>query len=593
MLRHALALVALVAATSCTVGAPPGFSSGDSWTVPLVGPLEDGLLLVPALVNGKGPYVFAIDPDAHVSIVDQDVVKETGVRIGEGPHLLDETDTQQPRYFAEIMDWQLGTLNIKGPKSAQIVPPGTFDAAGRRIHGVLGRDIIADSLVFTFDRDAGVVVLQTTKTAKARPNATAIKYSILRSRIDNAEVLPISRRLVTAKLNGVPFTMHVDFGAAPSQLRPRSWPKAKLAESDLQIVLVDETGMSRDVKKQGIASSVELGGATVNDVSFVPYADRRWLEQDLEGTLGLHFFRRFSVTANWDSQTIYLSPRHDPTTNIVARLGRWQSRTLTSCEHTGCVKVTLIDPLANKPPAPPQTQPDPTAPVPVPAASPSTTPETPSSTPSAPQPPTPAPSSAPRPAQHPGLVASIARDASSIDLPLEVLIAVTPAEGKPPLKWMVVNLPSGTERAMTHLSADYIGATLTVIDASPFPRTCPANGGCVDMLAPPQVITPPDPNAPQTVPPSSLKLVTGDRAITPDDLEKMALSGKTIQLSVKVCADATGAITSAKIIQPSGVVNYDTKVVRKIQNEWRFEPFQMNGKAVPVCTAQTFIYTQQ
>src|SRR5690348_12514634 len=116
MKRLALALVLASLVGGCTVGAPPGFSSGDSWTVPLVGPLEDGLLLVPALVNGKGPYVFAIDPDAHVSIVDQDVVKETGARIGEGPHLLDETDTQQPRYFAEIMDWQLGTLNIKGPK---------------------------------------------------------------------------------------------------------------------------------------------------------------------------------------------------------------------------------------------------------------------------------------------------------------------------------------------------------------------------------------------------------------------------------------------------------------------------------------------
>ena len=33
---------------------------------------------------------------------------------------------------------------------------GTFDREGRRIHGVIGRDIIADSLVFGFDRDQGV-----------------------------------------------------------------------------------------------------------------------------------------------------------------------------------------------------------------------------------------------------------------------------------------------------------------------------------------------------------------------------------------------------------------------------------------------------
>jgi hypothetical protein len=496
MQRLALVVSGLVLAlvAGCTVGAPPGFSKGDSWQVPLVGPLEDGLLLVPALVNGKGPYVFAIDPDAHVSIVDQDVVKETGARVGEGPHMLDESDKQQPRFFAEVLRWDLGSLTVEGPKSAQIVPSGTFDAGGRRIHGVIGRDIIADSLVFTFDRDLGVVTLTTTKTAKAPSGAQNVKYSVLNSRINNAEVLPISRRLVTAKVNGVPFALHVDYGAMPSQLRPRSWAKANLAESDLQIALVDEVGISRDVRKQGVASTVELAGATVNDVSFVPYTDSRWLEQDLEGTLGLDFFRRMSVMTNWDSQMIYMWPRHDVTRDITARLGRWHSHTLGECEHVACVKVTLIDPLANKPaPAPtaepasaPNSMPAPDAPAPAPAPMPGSAPT---------QPPTPGPGAAPMPTQHPGLVASITRDASSSEMPLEVLIAATPADGKAPLKWIIVNLPAGADRAMTHLSADYLGATLTVLDASPFPRTCPTKGGCIDMVAPPQVITPPAPAA--------------------------------------------------------------------------------------------------
>ena len=32
----------------------PGFSEGDSWTFPLVGPLEAGEYLVPVRINGKG-----------------------------------------------------------------------------------------------------------------------------------------------------------------------------------------------------------------------------------------------------------------------------------------------------------------------------------------------------------------------------------------------------------------------------------------------------------------------------------------------------------------------------------------------------------
>jgi hypothetical protein len=318
---------------------------------------------------------------------------------------------------------------------------------------------------------------------------------------------------------------------------------------------------------------------------------------------------------NWDSNTIYMWPRHDITRDVVARLGRWQSKTLGGCEHVACVKVNLIDPLANKPTTQPAAAPtDPnatptttaptaatttapsaptttslpttatTAPTPPPIAAPTTAPTTPTA-PTAP---------APMPAQHPGLVASIVRDASSIDLPLEVLIAVTPAEGKPPLKWMVVNLPGGAERAMTHLSADYIGATLTVLDASPFPRACPASGGCVDMLAPPQEIkqAPNEPGQSKMVPPSQLKLIAGRKEIPPDDLHKHALTGKTIQLSVKVCTDVMGAIFSLQNVHQSGVPEYDAKVMREIRETWRFEPFFVDGKPVPVCATQTFDHTQ-
>src|SRR4051812_1080712 len=51
MKHHALAAVT-IALAGCTVGAPPGFSGGDRWTFPLVGPLEDGLLVTPVSVHG-------------------------------------------------------------------------------------------------------------------------------------------------------------------------------------------------------------------------------------------------------------------------------------------------------------------------------------------------------------------------------------------------------------------------------------------------------------------------------------------------------------------------------------------------------------
>lgn len=476
----ALALAALGIGASCTRGAPPGFSEGTSWTVPLVGPLEEGQLLVPALVNGHGPFVFAIDTDAHVSAVDTDVVQIAGPRTGEGPDLLDESDTERDRFYAEILEWNLGSLTVKN-KPAQIVPARAFDIEGRRIHGVIGRDILADSLVFAFDRDRGEVLLTTKSSFKPEPTWRRIDYARLSSQVQNAQVVPQARKLVDAFINDVPFKLHLDFGATASQLRARSWSKAKLTESPLAGAVVDEVATPRKVTKQGVAASVSLGvDATTPDVAFIPYADKRWPEQDLDGSLGLDFFKPFVTYVDWDARAIYLRSRPPLSAETtLARIGRWHSRTLSGCANPGCVKITLIDPLANKP-------------------------------------------AEQRPATHPGVVASIAREPAAKALDLEVLVAVTSADGTP-LQWLLVNMPSGVERTLTHLSPQYVGAVTTVLDASPFPRECPQSvaareddsaqqadaapspqGGCVDLLTPPQPFTPPAPSPPTepTAPPA-------------------------------------------------------------------------------------------
>jgi hypothetical protein len=217
------------------------------------------------------------------------------------------------------------------------------------------------------------------------------------------------RRLVTALVDGKHETMHVALGEVASTLRPRSLGAATKA-------------------------TVKVGPVTTEAAPFTGYRDRRWDEQFLEGDLGLSVFKAYSMAANWDASTFYVWPRAEQP--LATRLGRWQSKTLASCEHPGCATVTLIDPMAGK---------ELTGP-------------------------------------HPGAVIAVARDASASQLPLEVVVAVS---GKPGLSWLVASLPPGADRAMTHVPADYLGATLTIIDASPFPRECPGDGGCIDKLAPP------------------------------------------------------------------------------------------------------------
>ena len=528
--------------------------------IPLIGPLEDGLLLVPALVNEKGPFVFAIDPDAHVSIIDEEVLAAVKPATGEGPKMLDENDTQQNRFYAEILSWQLGDLMVKGPKPAQIVGKKTFDTDGRRIHGVIGRDVIADSLVFAFHRDNGVVVLSTQKKAPALTGWSALSYSKLKSSLQNAEVVPLARRLVKANINGQTLAMHLDLGATTSQLRPRSWSKAKLTTADAQLALFDEAGMLRVVKQSGTADAVTVGGVTATNVVFVPYVDKRWPDQDIEGALGLGFFKDFNVVVNWDKDTFYVQPRKPmQLADVSARIARWQSKLLNQCPNRGCVKVTATDPLAGKP-------------------------------------------ADQMPEKHPGIVVSVARDAEAKNFNLEALIAVRPAEGKGPLKWLVANLPGNADRAMTHLPADYVGAAFMLADVSSFPRACPGEGSCIDLLAAPREFTGAPAAKPAAnnseVPPTLLEgyRIAGDKLIVPDDDTKTAIHQSSIARTVgtfRVCLDTSGAVVDVEIVKPTNFAAYDARIITTIKDTWRYKPYMVDGVPKDVCTRVTFIYSQR
>ena len=409
----------------------------------MVGPLENGLLVVPVFVNGKGPYLFAIDTDASFSVVTKHVVGDAQLDVVEGPKLDDEGGRQRERSYVEVVGLELGTLTVER-LTAEVVVDHVFDSDGRTIDGLIGRDAIMDSLGFAFDRDRGTITLMTAKTyprAIAAFTAPPLEYKVLPAKTTEPAP-PVAKKLVTANVDGTPLLLHLDFGASPSQLRNRSWDKAKLTSVPQQLAVIDEVGTPRAVDHKGVAATVTLGPVTQANVEFIPYDDKRWPDGDFDGTLALDFFAGQSVLVNWGHHQVYLKPRAPLTTGIGERIGRWQSSLMPACEHTGCATVSLVDPLANTPPEQ-------------------------------------------RPPTHPGVVVSVVRDAKSRDVALEVVIAVKGTDPTNQLQWLVANLPANVDRAITHLPPGYLGAQLTVVDASPFPRTCPADGGCIDTLRPP------------------------------------------------------------------------------------------------------------
>jgi hypothetical protein len=427
---------ACIGLAACTSGAPPGFSGGvggDRWAMPLVGPLENGSLVTAVEINTNGPYLFAIDPDAPVTLLDGELVKKLDLRTFPGPKRLDESDTQQIRFLAEVLNLEIGSLIVER-RDVIIVRPNTFDAPGRRIMGVLGRDVFADSLAWGFDRDAGLIYLITQKAFRPPEGAVVVPYGELNSRVTNAQIVPPPRRLVDVTINGEKFTTHVDLGSVASQLREEQWDKAKLVPREVKTAVVDEIGAGRLVTKASEPAQVALSGVTADGVVFIPYADKRWDSQDIAGTIGLNFFANQNVWQSWDAKQLYIAPRKDVTP--ATRIGRWDSAVLSKCKNPGCVVIRVTDPLAGKP--------------------------------------------LEEGKQHPGLVVSVTREDIAGGMPLEITLE---ALGQPALPRLLVNMPPHIDKMLHQVPATFLNTTLTVVDASPFPRTCPTANGCVDQMA--------------------------------------------------------------------------------------------------------------
>ncbi len=433
----AMILGALV--TGCTVGAPPGFSSGDSWSFPLVGPLEDGPLLVPVMINDTGPYLFLLDPDAPMTSIDEALAAKLDLIGGLGGRLSDETDTERPVRVAEFSSLTLGSLTVRR-RLVALHRNGAFAAAGRPLQGIIGRNILAESLVFAFDRDAGMGYLATRDVFTAPAGATAVPFRDIALGSQVGDVNGATRRLVKATINGTSYDVHVDLGGYQSQLRASLWPQARLTPLPYRATLVDELGTTRSVDKAGIANQIAVGGASGMGVLMVPYGDLRTDPEAVDGTVGLNFFAPYAVWADWSGRTIYVRPRETDEDKVALRLSRWASRELIACRQPACVVKAAV---AGPPPPPPGSEDEP-----------------------------------------PPVDLEVTRDASVEGLAYEVTLDATGADGRAlGLPRLIATFPRGVTTIRQKVSPMFAGATLRVVDVSPFVRPCPTAAGCVLELA--------------------------------------------------------------------------------------------------------------
>ena len=339
-------LLILLLATACVVGAPPGFSDGDLWSVPMVAPLENDHLLVPVSINGEGPFLFMIDPDSEVSSIESSLQASLNLYAGRASGQKQTEEDHLVRVIvAQVKKLTIGTLSVR-TLQVFVHDDGTFWSGGRRVRGVIGRDIISDSLIYSFDRDRGMMYIGTQGHLKAPDGAAPIKFTQSYSRH--------RRYLAKIKLNNEhKVTMHMDLGARTSLLWPELIRKFKLPSIPVEAELVDEFGTVRRINSGTIAGIVEAGETTTNAMLMLPYADKRLEPEDLDGVIGMNFWSKFNVTVNWHRKKFWLQPRAtDVAAGAETRMARWGD-SLDACKQPACVAVSLQGlPAAAPAPAP-------------------------------------------------------------------------------------------------------------------------------------------------------------------------------------------------------------------------------------------------
>jgi hypothetical protein len=88
--------------------------------------------------------------------------------------------------------------------------------------------------------------------------------------------------------------------------------------------------------------------------------------------------------------------------------------------------------------------------------------------------------------------------------------------------------------------------------------------------------------------------IEGKKTIVPDADGKKALHDAHVDRvtgTFRLCLDTAGVVESVLPLRSTGLASYDRDILRAME-QWRYSPYMVDGKAVPVCTSITFIYHQ-
>ncbi|MEP6863606.1 MAG: hypothetical protein ABJE66_23475 [Deltaproteobacteria bacterium] len=89
--------------------------------------------------------------------------------------------------------------------------------------------------------------------------------------------------------------------------------------------------------------------------------------------------------------------------------------------------------------------------------------------------------------------------------------------------------------------------------------------------------------------------ISGDTQFQPSGATKSDMQfhqTDKLRATFQVCLDASGKVSSARQLHPTGYAEYDDTLKAGIAT-WRYRPYTVNGQSIPACGIVSFVYTMR
>ena len=259
------------------------------------------LILLPALINQRGPFEFVLDTGAGLCLTTRALAFEVGILA---------TATQQGHGAGGAVALGIGSADSisVGNVTARGVRVGITDevrriaaAVGARVDGAVGYDFLR-SFQMTIDYASRTVALETprSRAASLSQNQTTLSFKL-------ASKKPLV--LLNAYVGELgPFRFALDTGASTTAISPRLASRLDLSLATIP----DMTGGGGSITASASRiRSLRVGSSTAEglDVAVTDALDivSEAIGQTLDGILGYNFLSRYRVIVDYPNESLTLT----------------------------------------------------------------------------------------------------------------------------------------------------------------------------------------------------------------------------------------------------------------------------------------------